>query len=126
MTEKVFDEIAGGLDEAIAIARGEAAPARLHVSTGAVTKAAFAAFSPRSHSVSTACSLIAGDGGLYVGPEAMHRQHCPNAFSTKIVPQLLPRMRIARSFRVIWKDACVAFAAPADFFLAASSPKGES
>ncbi len=31
MTKKAFDKIAAGLEEAIAVARGEAAPARLHV-----------------------------------------------------------------------------------------------
>jgi putative transcriptional regulator len=31
MTKKAFDKIAAGLNEAIAIARGEAKPARLHV-----------------------------------------------------------------------------------------------
>jgi putative transcriptional regulator len=31
MTKKVFDEIAAGVDEAIAIARGEAKPARWHI-----------------------------------------------------------------------------------------------
>jgi putative transcriptional regulator len=31
MTKKTFDKIAAGLNEAIAIARGEAKPARLHI-----------------------------------------------------------------------------------------------
>jgi putative transcriptional regulator len=31
MTKKAFDKIAAGLNEAIAIARGEAKPARLHI-----------------------------------------------------------------------------------------------
>ena len=31
MTRKVFDKIAAGLDEAIAVARGDLEPARLHV-----------------------------------------------------------------------------------------------
>ncbi len=33
MTNKAFDKIAAGLNEAIAIARGDAKPARLHVPT---------------------------------------------------------------------------------------------
>lgn len=31
MTKKAFDQIAAGLTEALAVARGEAAPAKLHI-----------------------------------------------------------------------------------------------
>jgi putative transcriptional regulator len=41
MTKKAFDKIAAGLDEAIAIARSEAQPARLHVPAELDVKAIF-------------------------------------------------------------------------------------